>query len=145
MCNLTNPAPQPTLFEPIRDNGIHMYGTVGQYPDLVHAFQFILEAGGRGSLLLKDYHNFQELFCDPKMRKLDFSAYKVINQIPPRFPRIRLAVLLYTWRQPVNRTKWCGSPPDLSSRFDPEGKTSWLSFSEAAGSSIDPPQVCGDW
>ena len=107
---------------------IQKYGASGQDPNLVHPFQFVLEAGGKDGLVITDYQNFQELFCDPKNRKLDFSAYKVINQIPPQFPRFKLAVLLYAWKQPVGRTKWCASPPDFSSRFDPEGKTSWLPF-----------------
>lgn len=130
MCSLTNPHPQPTLFDPIRDQVIQAYGPNGQDPNLVHPFQFVLEAGGKDGLVITDYQNFQELFCDPRNRKLDFSAYKVINLIPPEFPRFKLAVLLYTWKQPpVGRTKWCGQPPDFASRFEPDGKKiSWLPF-----------------
>ena len=36
MCTLSNPAPQPTLFEPIRDDVIQAYGANGQDPNLVH-------------------------------------------------------------------------------------------------------------
>ena len=36
MCSLTKPAPQPTLFEPIRDEVIQAYGANGQDPNLVH-------------------------------------------------------------------------------------------------------------
>ena len=129
MCSLSNPAPEPTPFDPIRDHVIQMYGASGQDPHLVHAFQFILESGGRDSQLLNDYQTFQEFFCDPKNRRLDFSAYKSVNNIPPQFQRLRLAILLYTWKQPVNKTKWCASPPDISGRFDPDAKhTSWLDF-----------------
>ena len=117
MCSLSNPAPQATPFDPMRDEVIQRYGASGQDPNLLHALQFILEAGGKGSILLADYFNFQELLCDPKIRRLEFSAYRTVNLIPPKFPRLRLAVLLYTWKQPVTRSKWCAAAPDLSARF----------------------------
>ena len=69
MCSLTNPAPEPTLFDPIRDQVIQAYGPNGQDPNLLHPFQFVLESGGRDGLVITDYQNFQELFCDPKNRK----------------------------------------------------------------------------
>lgn len=128
MYNLINPAPQATPYDPIRDEMIQQYGPGGQDANLVYAFQFMMEAGGKYSSLLKDYHNSQELFCDPKSRKPYFSAYKIVCQIPLAFSQLRLAVLLYTWKQPVNRSKWCSPPPDLSGRFEPDAKVPWLPF-----------------
>jgi len=82
MCRLCNPAPAKTPFDPIRDDLIQLYGTQGQDPHMVYPFQFIMESGGRGSILLSDYNDFQELFVEPKLRKLPMSAYKIVIQIP---------------------------------------------------------------
>ena len=128
MRSLCNPAPQPTPFEPVRNEVIAMYGSHGQDPHLLQAFQFIMEAGGLNSLLMDDYNKFLELFVDPKKRKLGFEAYKIIIGIPHCCPRLRLAVLMFTWRQPVNKSQWCASPPDISHRFNSDARTSWVEF-----------------
>ena len=64
MCTLTNPWPQPTYFEPIRDQLIRMYGTEGQDPNLLGAFQFIMEAGGKDSPHMTDYKDVIAMFVD---------------------------------------------------------------------------------
>ena len=79
---------------------------------------------------MSDYFRFLDLFCDPKNRKLEFAAYMVVNRIPKEFHRLRLATLLYTWRQQDNKGKWCPPAPDLSARFAPDAKTPWLLFLE---------------
>jgi len=128
MHRLCNPAPEKTLWDPIRDDLIQLYPQQGQDPNLVYTFQYIMESGGRGSIHLDDYNDFQELFVDPHKRKLPVSAYKTVLQIPQEYARFRLAILCYAWKKdPVKG--WCPPPPDLSWRFNAESKhVSWIPF-----------------
>ena len=58
---LCNPAPQKTLWDHVRDEVIRRYGAAGDDNYLPHAFQYIMEAGGRGSRHLNDYTEFVSL------------------------------------------------------------------------------------
>ena len=125
MCLQCNPAPQQTPFEPIRDAVIQNYGHHGQDQYLCYIFQFILESGGRGSTHLEDYTAFLTACVNPKCRKLPSSVFKTLVQIPPEYPRFRLALLQWAWRQDT-RGGWCPPPPDFSSRFQPDNPANAL-------------------
>lgn len=97
---------------------------------LHHAFQYTLEAGGRGSMHMNDYIEFMHIAVDPIIRQFTFKAYRNVYQVPPSYQRIRLALLCWAFRQNKERT-WCVLPPDIGWRFKPKAdQVSWIEFFE---------------
>ena len=153
MIQLCNPAPQPTPWIPVRDEVIRFYEGAAEDTYLPHAFQYILEAGGRGSMHLNDYIEFMHVAVDPIIRQFTFKAYRNVVQVPPKYQRIRLALLCWAFRQNKERT-WCVLPPDIGWRFKPKAnQVSWIEFFvnvEAVLSYLryvimeHPPTVVGD-
>ena len=146
---LCNPAPQKTPWTHVRHEVIRFYEGAGEDAYLVHAFQYILEAGGRGSMHLNDYIEFMYVSADPMIPQFTFHAYRNVIQVPPSYQRIRLALLCWAFRRNTNQ-KWCVLPPDIGWQFK---RPSWIEFLaslEAVLSHVryivmeHPPTVVGD-
>ena len=128
MITLCKPAPQKTPWNPVRDEMIRHYGAAADDNYLSHAFQYIMEAGGNGSIHLTDYIEFMSVAVDPMKRKFQFQAYRNVVQVPPEYQRIRLGLLCWAFKQSPERN-WCVLPPDIGSRFKPKPQqVSWIEF-----------------
>ena len=77
----------------IRDKIIEYYGAAVDHPDLVHAFQVVMDAGGHESPHMADLHDFTNVYVNPKFRKMRFEAYGVVSSYPGEFPRLKNASL----------------------------------------------------
>ena len=103
-------------FVPVRDKMIEYYGAAVDHPDLVHAFQVVMDAGGHDSPHMADLHEFTNVYVNPKLRKLRFEAYGVVSPYPVEFPRLKNASLKWAWKQTPKRG-WCDLPISISHRF----------------------------
>ena len=74
MVALINPHPQATPFNPVRDKLISIYGPVADDNNLLNAFQYIMEAGGKGGIHLQDLNVFYNQLVSPNERKLQMQA-----------------------------------------------------------------------
>ena len=149
MISLCKPAPQKTPWEPVRDEVIRHSGAAADDNNLQHAFQYIMEAGGNGSLHLNDYIEFMSVAVGPVKRKFQFAAYRKVIQVPPEFQRIRLGLLCWAFRQNPEQT-WCVLPPDIGWRFKRPFWIEFLASLEAVLSHVryvvmeHPPTVVGE-
>ena len=113
-------------FETIRNKMLDLYGATVDHPDFIKAFQLVVEAGGADSPHMSDLQDFTGVFVNPKMRKLRWETYGLVAPLPPEFPRVKNALLKWTWKQTPVRG-WCPLPPNLHYRLDANAK---LSMSE---------------
>ena len=110
-------------FEPIRSKMLDLYGASVGHPDFYKAFQLVLDAGGADSPHMLDLQEFQGVLVNPKIRKLRFETYGVVAPLPVALPRVKNAILKWTWKQAPVRG-WCPLPPNLLYRLDPNSKVS---------------------
>ena len=103
-------------FEPIRSKMLDLYGASVDHPDFFKAFQLVVDAGGAGSPHMLDLQEFTGVFVNPKMRKLRFETYAVVAPLPVALPRVKNAILKWTWKQTPQRGGWCPLPPKLNDR-----------------------------
>ena len=128
LVGLCRPDPQGCLpFEPVRDQLIDLYGSEIDHPDFLHLFKLVCDAGGEGSIHLKDLFSFTSVFVNPKVRKMRMEAYGVIAPYPVEFPRIKNACLKWVWKQPTTRG-YCQLPPNIAHRFNRESKFQMYEF-----------------
>ena len=76
-------------FEPVRDKLIDLYGAAVDHPDFVHAFRLVIDAGGAGSVHMRDMENFTSVYVNPKLRKMRMEAYAIVAPYPVDFPKIK--------------------------------------------------------
>ena len=89
---LCKPDPQGFMpFEPVRDKLIEWYGAAVDHTDFLSMFKVVCDAGGHGSMHLKDLFSFTSVFVNPMVRKMRIEAFGVISQYPVEFPRIKNA------------------------------------------------------
>ena len=111
LVGLCKPDPRGCVpFEPVRDRLIDLYGAEIDHPDFLHLFKVVIDAGGEGSIHMKDLFAFTAVFVNPKVRKMRMGAYGVIAPYPEEFPRLKNACLKWAWKQPTTRG-FCQIPP----------------------------------
>ena len=123
------PSPQQTLFQPIKEELISMHGLHVDDKYLEYVFTYAAEAGGHGSIHLKDLDLFCAATVDPKIRKFRMEGYKrVVHGISKEWQRIRLAAMTWAYKQDTTEDNWCVLPPDFSHRVDSGSVYNWCDF-----------------
>ena len=129
MTSLTKPYLQQIPYEPVKGHLISFLGAQAVDPNMGDMFQYIMEAGALCSPHLQYYSDFCSCYVDPKARRFQMQAYKIVVGVPMEFQRMRLALLCWAYKQKVQTGRCCALPPDLGHRFNPDSKgISWLDF-----------------
>ena len=128
LVGLCKPDPQGCVpFEPVRDKLIDLYGAEIDHPDFLHLFKLVCDAGGEGSIHMKDLFSFTGVFVNPKVRKMRLETYGVIALYPEEFPKLKNACLKWAWKQPTTRGL-CQIPPSIAHRFNKESRLQMYEF-----------------
>ena len=122
-------------FEPIRSKMVDYYGAAVDHPDFYQAFRLIMDAGGCNSCHISDLQDFTGVHVNPRLRNLRFECYAAVAVLPYDRPRLKNALLKWTWRQKPTRG-WCPVTPNLSFRFDTRGKYAMVEACEAIEGTI---------
>ena len=128
LVGLCKPDPNGCVpFEPVREKLIDLYGTEIDHPDFLNLFKVVCDAGGEGSVHMKDLFAFTGVFVNPKVRKMRMEAYGVIAPYPVEFPRIKNACMKWAWKQPTTKG-YCQIPPNIAHRFNKDSKHQMCDF-----------------
>ena len=130
LVDLCKPNPVPAVagkqlqdeFEEVRLRMIDLYGSAVDHPDFHHCYRLVLDAGGRGSQHLKNLYEFTQVHVNPKVRNIRFDTYAMMAPLPHSLPRVKMALLKWTWKQPTTRG-WCLVPPNLGTRVRTDSNT----------------------
>ncbi|CAK0895420.1 unnamed protein product, partial [Prorocentrum cordatum] len=96
LVGLCKPDPHGCVpFEPVRGKLIDLYGAEIDHPDFLRLFKLVRDAGGEGSIHMKDLFSFTGVFVNPKVRKMRMEAYGVIAPYPEEFPKLKNACLKF--------------------------------------------------
>jgi len=121
LVGLCKPEPNGVPFEPIRSKMVDYYGAAVDHPDFYQAFRLIMDAGGAGSPHMTDLHDFTSVHVNPAFRNLRFECYAAVAVLPYNRPRLKNALIKWTWKQKPTRG-WCPITPNIAYRFEPKGK-----------------------
>ena len=75
-------------------------------------FDFLISVGVGSNSFFADLANFQQVFVNSKLRQLRFSAFGVVNKLPVKCPRVKIAIIKRAyWKKPPDpKTCWCSNP-----------------------------------
>ena len=126
LVGLCKPGPGGEVpFPPIQQKMIELYSSAVDHPDLTNAFRFVMEAGGATSPHMEDLKQFTQVCVNPKKRNMRFELYSTVVEHPQEFPRIRNALIKWSWRT-TPRRGYCELPPTISFRFVEGGARSMV-------------------
>ena len=126
LVGLCKPGPSGEVpFAPVQNKMVELYSSAVDYPDFVNAFRLVMEAGGAESPHMHDLKEFTQVCVNPKKRDMRFEIYSVVTEHPKEFPRIRNAMIKWSWRTTPQRG-YCQLPPNISGRFKDAGSQSMV-------------------
>ena len=120
---LCNPRPggHEVPWEPVRDRMIELYGPAVDHPDFFSAFRLMLDLGGGNSPHAQDLKEFTACFVNAKVRKMRFEAYPVVTGVPLTYPKVKVAMMKWAWKQDTTRG-WCQLPLSITHRVEADSK-----------------------
>ena len=101
---------------------IDLYGATVDHPDFHSAFRLVMDTGGTDNPHMRNLDDFTSVHVNPKLRNLRFETYATVAALPLLLPRLKIALLKWTWKQPPMKT-WCPTPPNILHRFEPNSQT----------------------
>ena len=108
----SGPLAQRVAFASVVERARMELDSAAEDPDLDKLFDFLISIGVGVNTFFDDLANFQQVLINSKSRQLRFSAFGVVNKLPDKFPRVKIAVIKRAyWRKVPDVTNaWCNNP-----------------------------------
>ena len=77
----------------------------------------VFDAGGADSVHVQDLEHFTSTYVNEKFRKIRMKVYAMVAKYPSRFPRIKMACIKWSWKQPTESGGHCTLPPSIGRKL----------------------------
>ena len=101
---------------------IDLYGATVDHPDFRSAFKLVLDTGGTDNPHMMNLDDFTSVHVNPKLRNLRYETYAIVAALPLEHPRLKIALLKWTWKQTPMKT-WYPTLPNILHRLEANSQT----------------------
>ena len=109
--------PGDLVFQLARNKMRGMFGAAVDDQHFLDFFRVVFDAGGADSVHVQDLEHFTSTYVNEKFRKIRMKVYAMVAKYPRHFPRIKMACIKWSWKQPTESGGHCTLPPSIGRNY----------------------------